>query len=199
MDFQQFVETKRGAHMLAAALGYIDTNEDKKRFEELYHTYRNLMYKVAFSILQNPHDAEDALQDAFISIAKNFSKITERKCPQTKGFVVIVIRNISYNILKKRNRRREMEIDIDELEIPDEKPLPDETALDKYGVETLETALQQLPSKYYDIIYLTSYMDYSIKEAANLLGISYENAKKRLSRARAKLAAVLEENGDEQS
>ena len=185
--------------MLAAALGYIDINEDKKRFEELYHTYRNLMYKVAFNILQNPHDAEDALQDAFISIAKNFSKISEIKCPQTKDFVVIVIRNISYNMLKKRNRRHEMDIDIDELEIPDEKPLPDETALDKYGVETLEAALQQLPSKYYDIIYLTSYMDYSIKETANLLGISYENAKKRLSRARAKLAAVLEENGDEQS
>ena len=184
---------------MIAALGYIDTNEDKKRIEELYYTYRNLMYKAAFNILQNPQDTEDALQDAFISIAKNFSKISEIKCPQTKGFVVIVIRNISYNMLKKRNRRRELEIDIDELEIPDEKPLPDETALDKYGAKALETALRQLPSKYYDIIYLTSYLDYNIKEASNLLGISYENAKKRLSRARAKLAAILEENGYEQS
>ena len=185
--------------MLAAALDYIDTNEDKNRFEELYHTYRNLMYKVAFNILQNPQDTEDALQDAFISIAKNFSKISEIKCPRTKGFVVIVIRNLSYNMLKKRSRRREMDINIDNLEMTDEKPLPDETALDKYSVEELEMALQQLPSKYYDIIYLTSYMDYSINEAANSLGISYENAKKRLSRARAKLAAILEENGYEQS
>ena len=183
--------------MLAAALGYIDTNEDKNRFEELYHTYRNLMYKVAFNILQNPQDTEDALQDAFISIAKNFSKISEIKCPRTKGFVVIVIRNISYNMIKKRSRRREMDIDIGKLEIPDEKPMPDETALDKFSIEALEKALQQLPSNYYDIIYLTSYMDYSVKEAANLLGINYENAKKRLSRARAKLAVILEENGYE--
>ena len=185
--------------MLAAALGYIDTNEDKKRFEELYYTYRNLMYKVSFNILQNPQDAEDALQDAFISIAKNFSKISDIKCPQTKSFVVIIIRNISYNVLKKRKRRRETDTDIDELEIPDKKPQPDEAALDKYSVELLEKALQQLPSQYYDIIYLTSYMDYSIKEAADLLGISYDNAKKRLSRAKAKLAAILEDNGYEQS
>lgn len=185
--------------MLAAALGYIDTNKDKNRFEELYYTYRNLMYKVSFNILQNPQDTEDALQDAFISIAKNFSKIAEIKCPETKSFVVIVVRNISYNMLKKISRRHEMDINIDELEIPDDKPLPDETALDKYSVEALEKALQKLPSKYCDIIYLTSYMDYSTKEAANLLGISYENAKKRLNRARAKLAAVLEENGYEQS
>lgn len=185
--------------MLVAALGYIDTNENKERFEELYHTYKNLMYNVAFSILQNPQDAEDALQDAFISIAKNFSKISEIKCPRTQVFVVIVIRNISLNISKKKMRRHEADIDIDKLEIPDDKPLPDEVALDRYSVEALETALQQLPKQYYDIIYLTSYMDYSISEAADFLGISYDNAKKRLNRARTKFAVILEGEGYEQS
>lgn len=185
--------------MLAAALGYIDSNEDKKRFTELYHTYKNLMYKIAFDILRNPQDAEEALQEAFFSIARNFSNISEINCPQTKAFVVIVIRNCSYNMLKKIKRRHEAEIDIDELEIPSETPIPDEKALDKYGVEALEKALKQLPQKYYDIIYLTSYMDYSTNEAAKFLGISYENAKKRLIRARAKLAIILKENGYEQS
>ena len=181
--------------MLAAALGYIDSDEDKKRFTELYNTYKNLMYKVAFDILRNPHDAEEAVQESFFSIARNFSKISEINCPQTKGFVVIVVRNFSYNILKKIKRRHEADIDIDELEIPIDKQLPDETALDKYGVEALENALRQLPQNYYDIIYLTSYMDYSINDAAKFLGISYENAKKRLMRARAKLAVILKENG----
>ena len=185
--------------MLAAALGYIESNEDKERFTELYHTYKNLMYKVAFSILQNPQDAEEALQEAFFSIARNFSNISEVNCPQTKGFVVIVVRNFSYNMLKKIKRRHEADVDIDELEISIEQPPPDETALDKYGVEVLENALRQLPQKYYDIIYLTSYMDYSINEAAKFLGINYENAKKRLARARAKLAVILKENGYEQS
>lgn len=185
--------------MLAAALGNIESNEDKERFVELYNTYKNLMYKVAFDILQNPHDAEEALQESFLIIAKNFSKISEINCPQTKGFVVIVIRNFSYNMLKKRKRQHEADIDIDALEIPVEKPLPDETVLDKYGVEALESALRQLPQRYYDIIYLTSYMEYSINDAAKSLGISYENAKKRLMRARAKLAVILKENGYEQS
>lgn len=185
--------------MLAAALGYIESDEDKKRFTELYNTYKNLMYKVAFDILQNPQDAEEALQDAFFSIARNFSKISEINCPQTKGFVVIVVRNFSYNMIKKIKRRHEADIDIDKLEIPVGMPLPDETALNGYDVETLENALRQLPQNYYDIIYLTSYMDYSTNDAAKILGISYENAKKRLTRARAKLAAVLKEKGYEQS
>lgn len=180
--------------MLAAALGYIDTNEDKKRFEELYYTYRNLMYRAAFDIMKNQQDAEDALQEAFISIAKNFSKISEIKCPQTKAFVVIIIRNTSYNMLKKIDRRYEADIDIDELEVLDKNPLPDDELDDKYSVEQFEKALRQLPQNYFDIIYLTSYMDNSIKEAADLLGISYDNAKQRLKRAREKLAAILKEN-----
>lgn len=183
--------------MLAAALGYIDTNEDKKRFEELYYTYRNLMYRAAFEILKNQQDAEDALQEAFISIAKNFSKISEIKCPQTKAFVVIIIRNTSYNMLKKINRRYEAGIDIEGLEVLDKNPLPDEELDGKYSTKQLETALRQLPPNYFDIIYLTSYADKSIKEAANLLGISYDNAKQRLKRAREKLAAILKENGYE--
>lgn len=183
--------------MLAAALGYIDTNEDKKRFEELYYTYRNLMYRAAFDILKNQQDAEDALQEAFISIAKNFSKISEIKCPQTKAFVVIIIRNTSYNMLKKIDRRYEADIDIEGLDISDERSTPFETVEDKYSIEQLEKALRQLPQNYFDIIYLTSYMDNSIKEAADLLGISYDNAKQRLKRAREKLAAILKENGYE--
>ena len=187
--------------MLAAALGCIESNEDKKRFAELYNTYKNLMYRVAFDILQNPHDAEEALQEAFFSIAKNFSNISEINCPQTKGFVVIVIRNYSYNMLKKikRQRRHEADPDLDELEILDETSMPEEKVLEKYSVEALESALRQIPQKYYDIIYLTYYMDYSINDVSKFLGITYENAKKRLNRARERLADILKENGYEQS
>lgn len=152
------------------------------------------MYRAAFDIMKNQQDAEDALQEAFISIAKNFSKISEIKCPQTKAFVVIIIRNTSYNMLKKIDRRYEADIDIDELEVLDKNPLPDDELDDKYSVEQFEKALRQLPQNYFDIIYLTSYMDNSIKEAADLLGISYDNAKQRLKRAREKLAAILKEN-----
>jgi hypothetical protein len=42
-------------------LSMIDTPEDRSKFERLYIEYRDIMYHVAFKILQNEHDAEDAV------------------------------------------------------------------------------------------------------------------------------------------
>lgn len=47
--------------MLGFYLALLDTAEDKSRFEELYLTYRQDMYKTAFAILRSPQSAEDAV------------------------------------------------------------------------------------------------------------------------------------------
>ena len=58
-------------------LQMIDGPEDRSKFEQLYLAYRGLMYFIAESILGNEQDAEDAVHDAFVSVAKNISKIAD--------------------------------------------------------------------------------------------------------------------------
>ena len=71
-------------------LQMLETSEEQVRFEELVHTYKNLMFYVANQVLNNDYDAEDAVQQAFFAILKNFEKISEIKCPQTRSFVVTI-------------------------------------------------------------------------------------------------------------
>ena len=75
------------------------------RFEELYITYRKLMFYVAKGILGNDQDAEDAVHDAFLAIAKNFDKISTDDRHKTKAFVVIVVENKAINIYHHKKRR----------------------------------------------------------------------------------------------
>ena len=75
-------------------LQMLETSEEQIRFEDLVHTYKNLMFYVANQILNNDHDAEDAVQQAFFAILKNFEKISEIKCPQTRSFVVTVVESL---------------------------------------------------------------------------------------------------------
>ena len=54
-------------------LSMIESQDDGHRFERIYERYRNLMYHVAYRILRNPQDAEDAVHQAFVSIIQNSS------------------------------------------------------------------------------------------------------------------------------
>lgn len=156
--------------------------------EGIYIKYRKLMFKAAFEMLGNVQDAEDAVQDAFIRLLNNLEKIGETDCPQTRNFCVIITRNVCFNKLRRNAP----------LEIPETLSSEDnveETFFSEIGVESLERALRRLSPNYRDILYLTVYEELSLHKAAELLGITYENAKSRVKRARKKLAEILKEDG----
>ena len=56
-------------------LQMLETPEEKSLFEQIYLEYRGLMYHVAYEILHNDQDAEDAVHQAFVKIVENIKKI----------------------------------------------------------------------------------------------------------------------------
>lgn len=46
----------------------LETADERLKMEQIFHTYGNLMFHVANKILNNDHDAEDAVQQALFSI-----------------------------------------------------------------------------------------------------------------------------------
>ena len=55
-------------------------DDDLPQFEKLYEKYRQQLYAIAYSILNNEQDAEDAVQIAFQNIANDFKKISQIPC-----------------------------------------------------------------------------------------------------------------------
>lgn len=174
--------------MLEFYLAMIDTDEGKCRFEELYREYRQDMYKTAYNILRNSYDAEDAVHNAFMIILNNPKKISEIKCPQTHTYLIIIVKGLAlkiYNAKKKTPMQ-----DIEDAEGADDTDIEDEV-VSKIKVERLKGLLKQLPENYYDILFLEQSMGLSIAEISESLGITYQNAKKRLQRAKHKLNKMM--------
>lgn len=176
--------------MLNIFLSLIDSDEDKAKFSNLYEQYKNLMFYIARDILKDEHLAEDAVQEAFIRIAKNFYKINEVSCPQTRNFVVIISRNISINMLKKNDSVIDMEtyIDKESAEISDE-------AFESVSAKVLTDNILKLPQMYRDILHLHHLYGYSFGEISALLSLPIETAKKRAQRARSILKEMLKKEG----
>lgn len=180
--------------MLQLYLQLLNTCSEQEKFKQLYETYHRLMHWEALRVLQDRQLAEDAVQESFLRMIKNFHKIGEISCPQTKRFVVIIVRNAARNLLAKESRLRSLQVfgmtcgDAGEEEASrsiwenlssgfDETP---DAVLHK---EILQTA-QSLPDWAADVLLLSAVYGCSVREVAIACGITTEAAKKRLQRAR---------------
>jgi len=172
--------------MLSFYLSMVDDDNDKEKVERIYEKYRQFMYKKAYSILKHEQDAEDAVHEAFVRIINHLNDIYSVDDAKTLHFVMIITENISLKTLNRNKKHDSLTDDFAETKLF----YPDDT--DKIAIKN---ALEKLPEQYYQILCLTDYLGYTVKKAAVLLGISDDSAYKRLQRARAKMAQLLEKEG----
>lgn len=175
--------------MLMIYLSMLDTEEDKDIFMQLHDEYSQVMYKKAYAILKDSSLAEDAVQESFIRILKNFDKVIKKKCPQTRKYFVNIVRSVSIDVYRKRKKQQILSFDELEGTMVDEFANTEEILEGK----EIEGYILQLPKSYYIILSLKYDDGYTYKEIADILDITEENVKKRLMRARNKLREILAE------
>lgn len=165
-----------------------DTSNNGITFEEMYMKNRNLMMFTALKILNSHADAEDCVSEAFLRAAKIFPKISRLECPKLTSLLVIIVRNAALD--KYRANKREVPLDA-----PDEKTGAFST--DSYSFGSVKSAIAELKDEYRDILMLRFVYGYSVKEITQILGISADNAYKRIQRAKAELGKILENGGED--
>ena len=169
-------------------LNLMDTEDEKIKFEQIYNNYRYIMFYVAKSILKDDYLSEDAVHNAFINIAKNIQNVDGANENRTKAYVVVIVRNISLNMLKKQNKAFNI-CDFEEYTTED-LSLEDEV-LSKLSFENIVNEIVNLPSIYKDVLYLTYVENLKTKEISELINVDNETVKKRLQRGRKKLIEKL--------
>lgn len=164
-------------------LSMLDTPQERSKFERIYVKYKDIMFYVANQILLNTYDAEDAVHEAFLSIIKNINKISEIESQKTRSFVIIIVERKAIDILRKK--RRVNEVALNENVLVDEIP----------ELEGLEEAIRKLPAHYRNVLMLKYVSGFSTGTIAKMLGITPSGVSKLLSRSKALLRTILEEEG----
>jgi len=175
-----------------------DRPDDKQKqyaLENLHKKYKNLMFSEANRILKDPHQAEDAVQQSFIQVIKNLDKIDETNVPATKNFLVIICRNISFNMLKKTQYLNKNSEDINEIEVECHKASPVDLVIDSESVQRIINAIEELPTKHRDAMFLKYFHHASIQYMMKVFDEPYDTVQKRLYRAKEKLKKILEREG----
>lgn len=179
--------------MLSAILSMVSDETDKELVRSLYENNEQLMYNIAYNILHNRSDAEDAVQDAFVSVINHLEKIREINCNETRFYLVIIVKNISLNMLKKKQRHPEVDIDTIYDAKSDDKV--EDEILGKINSEKIRDALRQLSDSDYEVMFLYLIKEHTPSEIAQLLDITGNQARQRIFRARQRLIKLLEKRG----
>lgn len=183
--------------MLQVYLNLLDTQEDKEKFEQLYALYSKEMYEVAYRILHNRHDAEDAVQDSFIAIIDNLEKIKGINCHKIWNYIVTIVRSKTFNIYQRKHKRSEREArEQDYRNYPcEQQESPEDAYLYKDITTILKELILELPYPKRQILYFHYYMDMTFVEIAKIVELSEENVRQIAARSRQKLEKQLRERG----
>ncbi|OAD91139.1 RNA polymerase subunit sigma-70 [Aequorivita soesokkakensis] len=160
--------------------------QDAKAQGELYTQYSRILFAICLRYSPNYAEAEDNLQDAFLTIFKKVEQYNG------KGSFEGWMKRITVNtVLQKYRKQRTFEI-VDEGQIEDGED-DSEIESEEIPLDFLLKIVQELPDRY-RLVFSMYVMDgYQHKEIAEMLGISDGTSKSNLARARMILKNKIEE------
>lgn len=155
--------------MLGAYFTLIDTAEGQSQFEELYGRRKELLITIAYRILTDEALSDDAVHDAFLAPAKNMGRLSGRSPVQIRNYLIIIVKNNSFNICNKRKKEEYIE-ETEEL-----APGLQNVEIDiesRAAQQKLAELIKSLDPKYADVLILKYFYGLSVNETAASLGIT---------------------------
>ncbi|NLI89516.1 MAG: sigma-70 family RNA polymerase sigma factor [Epulopiscium sp.] len=176
--------------MLAILFSIMPDNE-RDFVNKLFSKMNIKMYNISFNILRDKFDAEEAVAQTFLKIIDNIERISALPCPQIEPYCVIILKNETMNIIRKRKKVIHVE-NVDHFDHKDEAYDIEEEYLQALNKEKLLTCINRLSDEDKTLIHLRFANEMGFKHIADLLGITEEAAKKRGQRILKKLRQFYE-------
>ncbi|MBC8422578.1 sigma-70 family RNA polymerase sigma factor [bacterium] len=167
---------------------------NEEQFAEVVENYTSFVYNVAYRMMNNPDDADDVVQDAFISAYR--AKDRFRGDAQVTTWLYRITVNAALMRIRKDKRRVQMTAPEDsytERNVADWEETPDKAALNSELSREIKSKIALLPEDLRTAVVLRDVQGMSNTEAAEILDISISALKARLHRGRVALRDMLDD------
>jgi RNA polymerase sigma-70 factor, ECF subfamily len=183
---------------LASSIGLMAAT-DEDVLENAVREHARLVYRIAYSVLRNHHDAEDATQETFVRVLRYRRKLQGIEDPKTW------LARIAWRVAIKRSRRgfsaslNDTEMQAASMQLRSELASAEDSVLGSEMAQLLTSFILVLPEPLRAVLRLSTVEELSAVEIAHVLGSSESAVRSRLFRARQilreKLAALESKYG----
>lgn len=162
---------------------------DVGAFEELVTRYQGIAFRVAWLVVRNRGDAEDAVQDAFVKAY--YAMPRYRPGAPFRPWILRIVTNEARNRGRSSRRREGLALRLAATEEANQVPPPEVAVLDRADAEALVAALGRLPERDRLVIAYRYLFEMSEAETAEAMEVRPGTVKSRLSRALVRLRTEL--------
>ena len=153
----------------------LESTDDLASFELLVRQYSRFVFKVAYGVLRNAHDAEDVVQEVFLRVHKKRTKGVE----DMRAWLA----TLAFRIAVDRIRQPRAD-ELGDLEPLSEEPDAEHVAMDRQRVSFVQRLVAALPDDLRYPLVLSAMEELSSPQIAEVLGITEAAVRGRIFRAR---------------
>lgn len=155
--------------------------QDERAQLEVYQRYHLAMYHSALRIVRNPVEAEDLMQEGFLTA---FEKLDQYKGGNKfGGWLKQIVLRKAFNLAKQKEKKSHYSIN--EVILPE--TTTEKTEEDKAQIVQLQQALNQLKTRYRHVLILMYFEGYDYEEISDIFNLNYDNCRTLVSRAKEQL------------
>ena len=170
----------------------------RERFGDLVAAQQRRAVRLAYQYLRDPHDADEAVQDAFVKVFTHITSYRE-ELPFEVWFTRILV-NACLDLRKARSRRLRWVLPMDRGASPDapvpeardREQTPEDRLVSRARLREIAAAVDQLPERQRTVFMLSQYGGQTTSQVSETLGLSEATVRVHLFRAVRKLRRLLE-------
>lgn len=162
---------------------------DMPTWSQLVEEHGDSVYRLAFRLTGNPHDAEDLTQETFMRV---FRSLKRYKPGTFQGWLHRITTNLFLDMVRHRQTIRMEALPENYDRVPGTAPTPEQVYADANLDPDLERALAALHPDYRAAVVLCDVVGLTYEEIADTLGVKMGTVRSRIHRARTQLRAHLE-------
>lgn len=171
-----------------AAFDASGDREDMPTWAQIVADHGDRVYRLAYRLTGNAHDAEDLTQEAFLRVFKSL----DRYRPGTfEGWMHRIVTNLFLDQARRRTRIRMDALPEDTERLRATGAGPEQVVVDDSFDPLLQRALANLPPEYRAAVVLSDVEDLTYEQVARILGVKLGTVRSRIHRGRAALRAEL--------
>ncbi|MEW7291842.1 RNA polymerase sigma factor [Aquimarina sp. 2304DJ70-9] len=163
--------------------------QDQNAQLEIYNRYYKAMYNTALRILKDSAEAEDIMQEAFLTAFTKLPMLTENK--MFGAWLKKIVINSSLTAVRKNEVHRDVALETVEYALADGDGIAEED-LTAVKANTIINTMNQLKDSYSTALSLHFIEGYDYEEICQIMNISYSNCRTLISRAKESLRKKLQ-------